>query len=56
MNTAESTAKHLAAQGVRLEFIVDEGTGIAMDGLPPLFKAPVALVATAEKAYTQLQV
>lgn len=44
-------AGKLAAQGQQLEFIWDEGGTIYRDGLFPLTKLPVALVATAEKLY-----
>jgi hypothetical protein len=49
-------AAELASRGVKLELVVDEGTCIVMDGLPPLYSSPVALVATAEKVYVQVEV
>jgi hypothetical protein len=53
---AALVAAELASRGVKLEFVVDEGTSIVMDGLPPLYSSPVALVATAEKVYVQVEV
>lgn len=44
-------AAHLAAKGQCVEFIWDEGGIIYADGVPPLTRLPVALVATAEKFY-----
>lgn len=44
-------AGKLAAEGTQLEFIWDEGGTIYADGLPPLTRMPVALVATAEKLF-----
>lgn len=44
-------AAHLAAKGQRLEFIWDEGGVIWSQGMPPLTRLPLALVATAEKFY-----
>lgn len=46
----------LAARGVQLEVVIDEGSGVVMDGVPPLFNSPMALLATAEKVYVQLEV
>ena len=44
-------AAHLASKGQRLEFIWDEGGLIWSQGMPPLTRLPLALVATAEKFY-----
>lgn len=49
-------AAELASRGITLELVVDEGASIAMDGLPPLYSSPVAIVATAEKGYVQVEV
>jgi hypothetical protein len=49
-------ADALATRGVQLEVVIDEGGGVVMDGVPPLFSSPMALVATAEKVYVQLEV
>lgn len=53
---AAHIAGKLAAQGQQLEFIWDEGGTIYRDGLFPLTKLPVALVATAEKLYQEVAV
>jgi hypothetical protein len=41
---------------VQLEVIIDEGTGLAMHGIAPFTKQPVALVGTAEKQLQSVQV
>jgi carboxypeptidase PM20D1 len=53
---AAAVANLLKQRGVTLEMIVDEGSAVAMDGLPPFYRQPVALVATAEKAAVGIQV
>jgi hypothetical protein len=53
---AAMVAAELASRGVKLELVVDEGTSIVMDGLPPLYSSPVALIATVEKMYMQVEV
>ena len=44
-------ASLLASRGVTLDFVVDEGGPILVDGLPSLLRTPtqIALVGTAEK-------
>ncbi len=49
MHGANATARLLAARGVSLELVVDEGGLVLQDGLKPFTREPVALVATAEK-------
>lgn len=49
MHGANATARLLAARGVSLEVVVDEGGMVLADGLKPFTREPVALVATAEK-------
>lgn len=56
MSTAAMIAAELASRGIKLEVVVDEGSSIVMDGILPLYNSPVALVATAEKAYVQVEV
>lgn len=46
----------LQSQGVQLEFVLDEGGVVISDGLPPLTKTPIALVGTAEKDYSVIEV
>jgi hypothetical protein len=53
---AGQTAALLASRGVQLEVIIDEGTGLAMNGIAPFTKQPVALVGTAEKQLQSVQV
>lgn len=53
---AEHIAKLLSERGVTLEVVVDEGGVILEDGVAPLTRHPVALVATAEKVYSSIQV
>ncbi|XP_022797505.1 N-fatty-acyl-amino acid synthase/hydrolase PM20D1.2-like [Stylophora pistillata] len=47
---AKQIAVYLRSQGVKLEFLVDEGTVIVKDALPGL-KMPYALIGVAEKGY-----
>uniref|UniRef100_A0A383VVP7 Uncharacterized protein n=1 Tax=Tetradesmus obliquus TaxID=3088 RepID=A0A383VVP7_TETOB len=49
-------AELLASRGVQLEMIVDEGIGLALAGVAPFTKQPVALVGTAEKQLQTVQV
>lgn len=49
-------AELLASPGVQLEMIVDEGIGLALAGVAPFTKQPVALVGTAEKQLQTVQV
>ena len=42
-------ARLLRSRGVRLEFVLDEGGIVVLDGVPPFVSAPVAIVGTAEK-------
>jgi carboxypeptidase PM20D1 len=51
---ARAIAELLAARGVRLEFVLDEG-GFVVSGLLPSIEAPVALVGTAEKGYLTVE-
>jgi hypothetical protein len=53
---AAQTAALLASRGVQLEVIIDEGSGLAMHGIAPFTKQPVALVGTAEKRLQSVQV
>ena len=48
---AGAIARLLASRGVTLDFVVDEGGPILLDGLPSLLRTPIqiALVGTAEK-------
>lgn len=48
---AGAMARLLASRGVTLDFVVDEGGPILVDGLPSLLRSPtqIALVGTAEK-------
>lgn len=46
---AKYIAEELAKEGVRLEFIMDEGGTVLSDGLAGITKVPVALVGMAEK-------
>ena len=54
--TAGVTAQLLASRGVKLDIVLDEGSGIARDGFTPYTTFPVALVGTAEKGYGSIQV
>src|SRR5690606_40689716 len=51
---ARAIAAHLAEQGVRLEFVLDEG-GFVASGLLPSIEGPIALVGTAEKGYLTVE-
>jgi carboxypeptidase PM20D1 len=51
---AAAIARHLAARGVQLEFVLDEG-GFVGQGLLPGVAAPVALVGIAEKGYLTVE-
>ncbi|KAG2500865.1 hypothetical protein HYH03_001626 [Edaphochlamys debaryana] len=54
---AAKTAALLASRGVTLDIVVDEGGLVFEDGLKPFLPGrPVAMVATAEKGYTMIQV
>lgn len=48
---AGAMARLLASRGVSLDFVVDEGGPILLDGLPSLLRTPIqiALLGTAEK-------
>eukprot|EP00882_Tetradesmus_deserticola_P029529 GHRQ01033084.1.p1 GENE.GHRQ01033084.1~~GHRQ01033084.1.p1 ORF type:complete len:224 (+),score=35.96 GHRQ01033084.1:648-1319(+) len=46
----------LTARGVKVAMVWDEGSPVIVGGLVPLLDSPVALVATAEKAYQSVQV
>ncbi|KAF5836264.1 hypothetical protein DUNSADRAFT_6216 [Dunaliella salina] len=52
---AQLIAQHLAEKGVELELIIDEGGLIISDGLKGAVDQPLALVATAEKVYTSVE-
>lgn len=47
---AAHIALALREQGIQLELLLDEGTPLFVDGIPPLVSRPIAMVATAEKA------
>mmetsp|Transcript_36717 Transcript_36717/g.81684 ORF Transcript_36717/g.81684 Transcript_36717/m.81684 type:complete len:520 (-) Transcript_36717:537-2096(-) len=49
-------ARYLADQGVRLDVVIDEGGLIIEDGMKPFTTHPIALVGTAEKLYTTIEV
>ncbi|KAL3142393.1 hypothetical protein ABBQ38_002728 [Trebouxia sp. C0009 RCD-2024] len=53
---AGAMASLLASRGVTLDFVVDEGGPILVDGLPSLLRTPtqIALVGTAEKGYNSI--
>jgi carboxypeptidase PM20D1 len=53
-NGAARTAALLAARGVRLQYVLDEG-GAITTGLVPGIASPVALVGIAEKGYVSLE-
>lgn len=53
INGARAIAAHLKAQGVRLEFVLDEG-GVISDGVLPGLRQPVALVGVAEKGFVTI--
>lgn len=51
---AKAIAEYLKGQGVQLEFVLDEGGPLLIDGLQPFIKdKAVALVGTAEKVMPQ---
>ena len=49
-NGAKKVAEYLEKQGVKLEFLVDEGGALLSDVVPGV-KKPVAVIGTAEKGY-----
>jgi carboxypeptidase PM20D1 len=51
---AEAVAEHLAAQGVRLEFVLDEG-GVVTLGIMKGLDAPAAMVGISEKGYVSVK-
>ncbi len=51
---AKEVAKHLAAQGIEFEFVLDEG-GIVGEGLMQGVERPVAIIGVAEKGYVNLR-
>ncbi len=51
---AQQIAAHLKAEGVELEFVLDEG-GIISSGMIAQCKEPVALIGIAEKGYLNLE-
>ncbi|CAL8471245.1 g10787 [Coccomyxa elongata] len=54
---AKAIAAMLEARGVQLEFVLDEGGPLLVDGLRPFVKSTaVALVGTAEKGYVSVDV
>ncbi|GFR46955.1 hypothetical protein Agub_g8605, partial [Astrephomene gubernaculifera] len=53
---AGAAAELLAARGVQLGALVDEGGVVLEDGMRPFLGGPVALVGTAEKGYATLRV
>ena len=46
---AAAIARLLVSRGVQLEFVLDEGGIVLLDGVPPFVTAPVGIVGTAEK-------
>ncbi len=54
MQGAKEIARELEKEGVKAEFLLDEGGLVAVD-MVPFVKAPVALVFTSEKGYMSLQ-
>ena len=50
---ANEIAKLLKSRGVNLSFTLDEGSGV-VDGIIPGARGPIALIATAEKGYVNL--
>lgn len=52
---ARRIAALMKARGVRFEWTLDEGSAV-VDGVVPGAKAPVALIATAEKGYATLRI
>jgi carboxypeptidase PM20D1 len=50
---AKAAAAHLAAQGVKALFTIDEGSAIITDA--PVIKAPAILIGIAEKGYATLR-
>lgn len=48
-NGARAVGALLAARGVRVAVVLDEGTSVLSDGLGSLVQRPVAVVGTAEK-------
>jgi carboxypeptidase PM20D1 len=53
---AAKIVEHLKSQSVQLEFVLDEGGFVIEDGMPPLALKPIAIVGTAEKDYSIMQV
>jgi carboxypeptidase PM20D1 len=47
-------SKYLQKQGIKAEFICDEGFGV-LEGMVPGFKRPVALIGTSEKGFLSLK-
>lgn len=52
---AAGIAALLAARGVRLDFVLDEGGAISLPGMVPGVERPVAVVGIAEKGYLTLE-
>lgn len=52
---AKAIAELLAARGVKLEWVLDEGGAILAEGAAPGVNAPVATVGVAEKGYLTLR-
>lgn len=46
---ATAIARLLESRGVQLEFVLDEGGIVILDGVPPFVAAPVGIIGTAEK-------
>ena len=46
---ATAIARLLQSRGVQLEFVLDEGGIVILDGVPPFVAAPVGIIGTAEK-------
>ncbi len=46
---ATAIARLLESRGVQLEFVLDEGGIVVLDGVPPFVAAPVGIIGTAEK-------
>eukprot|EP00951_Prasinocladus_malaysianus_P006889 scaffold49288_cov52-Prasinocladus_malaysianus.AAC.2 len=53
---ATAIVKHLKAKGVtKLDFVLDEGGTVLVDGFSVLTQTPVALIGTAEKGMANIE-
>eukprot|EP00884_Botryococcus_braunii_P005656 jgi/Botrbrau1/15091/Bobra.0255s0004.1 len=53
---ARAMAAVLAEEGVHVHCIMDEGGALLVDGFPPIFSTPLAVIATAEKGMALVKV